>query len=158
MQQRWILWGVLAAVVMALGLAGAVFGYKEYKQNRPAGMWVPLPFMNPEIPDEDRREFVKMLNEKLREPELLLRVASDIPVREAWKLGSDDEVVKEMDRRLFVEMGSAETPEGRVPSVNIGFNGKRRETALLGQLSLRIMDDVWKIIGVEKPKQPVEPR
>jgi hypothetical protein len=57
--------------------------------------------------------------------------------------------VKELNRRLFVEVGSADTPNGSVPSINVGVAGIGHETKLLGEASMRIIRDVWRMIGID---------
>ncbi len=55
--QRWIVWGVVAMMLM---LGGGVFAYSTYKQNRPHPMWIPL-LLNPALPGEKRQEIAMRL-------------------------------------------------------------------------------------------------
>jgi hypothetical protein len=48
-----------------------------------------------------------------------------------------------------VEVGSADTPMGSVPSINIGVSGIGREGDVLGEASMRIIRDVWRMIGID---------
>ena len=40
---------------------------------------------------------------------------------------------------------------GRYPVVQIGVRGKKKERELAGQISMRLMDVVWKILGIKPP-------
>lgn len=133
-----------------LMFGGAIYAYSNYKQNRPQPMWVPLP-LNHELPEEKRQEVAKDLKTKLAEDAVLLQVSKDLGLPAKMEVGSDAEVVTKLRERLFVDVGEAEGPMGRVPSINIGVRGKVRDMELSGQIATRLMDDVWKILGVKPP-------
>jgi hypothetical protein len=40
-----------------------------------------------------------------------------------------------------------------VPAIEVGLKGKVRERKLLGEISMRLRKDVFKILGIEEPKQ-----
>jgi hypothetical protein len=42
---------------------------------------------------------------------------------------------------------------GKVPAIHIGVHGKRKESALSGKIAMRLMDDVWPILGIDPPPQ-----
>lgn len=148
--QRWILAGLLLAV---LGLAGAWFARQKYRENRPHPVWVPLP-INPELPPEKRDEVIKDLKEKLSERELLKKVSQDIKLPQKWNFTSDSEAAEDIAARLFVRAGDADTPKGKVPAIHIGVRGKSKEQKVSGEIAVRLMDDVWGILGVPPPKKP----
>ncbi len=143
--QRWIVLGVVA---MILVLGGGAFGYWTIKQNRPAPIWVPLT-MKAEIPYEKRREIAKELKTKLENKEILVRVSKDLGLAGEWKLPSAEAAADELGKRLFVEAGDMDSPEGRLPSLNIGVRGKLKEKDLSGKIAVRLMDDVAKILGIK---------
>jgi hypothetical protein len=145
--QRWIVFGVLA---MILVVGGGGFGYWTYRQNRPSPMWVPL-LINRELAEDKRREIAKDLKEKLNKPEILNKVSSDLHLAEKWHLSTDESAAREIAKRLFVRVGEADSPEGRVPSINIGVEGTRRDIVVSGDIALRLMKDVWKILGIKPP-------
>ncbi len=148
--QRWI---VLGAVMVALMFGGSFFAYQNYKQNQSQPIWVPLP-INPQLPGEKRTELAKELKAKLAKPEILTQVAKDLGLARTWGLNSDAEAGEEIFRRLFVRVGDAATPMGNVPSINVGVNGKVKEKAISEKLSLRLIEDVWKILGIKgSPKK-----
>jgi hypothetical protein len=70
-----------------------------------------------------------------------------------WGLVSDEAGAVEIGRRLFVRAGDADTPMGKVPAVHIGVNGKRKEREVSGQIAMRLMEDVWKILGIKPPEK-----
>jgi ribosomal protein L39E len=145
--QRWIVLGVVA---MVLAIGGSAFGYRAIKQNRPAPIWVPLA-MNTELPYEKRREIAKELKLKLEQKEVLLQVCKDLSLAQEWQLPSNEAAAEELGKRLFVDLGDMDTPTGKVPSVNVGVRGKLKEKDTSGKIAMRMMDDVWKILGIEPP-------
>jgi hypothetical protein len=147
--QRWIAAGVVA---MMLFLGGSYFAYRAYQQNRPHPIWVPLP-INPELPSAKCKEIMDNLLAKLREPEVLIQVSKDVGLTKKWNLPTDEACAKEIERRLFVRTGDADTPKGKVPAIHVGVKGKVKESALSGEIAMRLMDDVWKILGIKPPEK-----
>lgn len=145
--QRWIVGGL---VVMMLLFGGGLFAYFTYKQNRPAPVWVPLP-INPELPDAKRDEIVSDLKTRLSAEEILLKVSKDVNLTAKWDLASDKEGASEIRRRLFVRAGEADTSMGKVPAIHIGLTGKKKEREVSGEIAVRLMDDVWGILGIKPP-------
>jgi hypothetical protein len=149
--QRWI---VMSVVVLALLVGGSGFAYWTYKQGRPHPVWVPLP-INPELSDEKREEIAKELKMKLGTTEILTRLSKDLDLPKRWQMTSDDEVAAELGRRLFVTLGEADSPLGKVPSLNIGVQGTRKDKAISEEIAMRLMKEVRKLLGVESrpPKE-----
>lgn len=139
--------GVLA---MMLFSGAGVFGYWTYRQNQPAPMWVEMP-INPERTDEEREQTAKELLIRLREKQLLTKVCKDLGLAGKWEKISDAAAADELSNRLFVKIGDTAAPMGRVPAVHIGVIGKKKERVLSGQIAMRLMDDVWKILGIKPP-------
>jgi hypothetical protein len=148
--QRWIVFGVVA---MLLVLGGGGFAYRTYKQNRPQPIWVPLP-INPELPAEKRKEVAAELKKNLMKPEVLLQVSKDLGLPKILGLPTDEAAANEVAQRMFVDVGEAAAPTGgMVPSINIGIKGKRKDTEVSGKIAMRLMQDVWKILGIKPPPQ-----
>ena len=42
---------------------------------------------------------------------------------------------------------------GKVPAIHIGVKGKAKESEVSGEIAMRLMDDVWKILGIKPPKK-----
>lgn len=135
---------------MALVFGGGLMAYRTYKQNRPAPVWVPLP-INPELPVAKVDEIVGKLKTDLSDEELLRKVSQDVGLTQKWELASDEEGAREIARRLFVKSGEADSPMGKVPAIHIGVTGKRKEREVSGEVAMRLMDDVWKILGIKPP-------
>lgn len=146
----------MGVVAMMLVLGGGAFAYRAYKENRPYKMWVPMP-INPEMPVEKRDEIAKNLKEKLGRTEILLQISKDLGLPAKFHLASHDEAVEEISHELFVQVGEADGPMGKVPSINIGMNGKSKNKELSGEIAMRLMDDVWKILGVKAPMKKDPP-
>jgi hypothetical protein len=151
--QRWIAVGVVAMMVL---LGGAWFAHRVYKQNRPQPIWVPMQ-INPELPAAKRDAIIKELKAKLSEQQVLLKVSQDLGLTKKWQLATDAACANKIREELFVRSGEADTPKGKVPSINIGVTGKNKESAISSEIALRLMDDVWKILGVTPPKSPKSP-
>lgn len=148
--QRWIVFGV---VVMILVLGGGGFAYKSYKENRPNPIWVPMP-INPELPGDKRIEIAKELKELLKKPELLIQISKDLGLPKALQLPTDELAADEVARRLFVNVGETDSANGvKVPTINIGVTGMRKERVISEKIVMRLMEDVKKIIGIKPPPQ-----
>jgi hypothetical protein len=136
-----------------LVLGGGGFAYKTYQRNRPQPIWVPLP-INPELPDEKRKEVAAELKKSLMKPEVLLQVSKDLGLPKSFGLPSDEAAANEVAQRMFVEVGEADAPTGgKVPSINIGIKGKRKDAGVSGKIAMRLMQDVWKILGIKPPPE-----
>lgn len=141
--QRWI--ALVTVVLLLLGVGGGVL-FWNHRRNRPDKVWVPLP-LNPETPEDARGTIVRQLATELRKPSVLLGVATDVQLATRLGLPSNEAAVSELEKRLFVEIGTADTAMGKIPSINIGVHGKSKEHEVLGQISIRLMQDVRRIIS-----------
>lgn len=150
--QRWIIAGVIA---LALICGGGYAAIKIYKQNRPAPVWVPLP-INPELPVAQRDEIIAKLKAALSEKERLVVVSKEVGLVGKWRLPSDEAGAAEIASRLFVREGEADTPNGRVPAIHIGIKGKRKETKVSGEIAVRLMKDVFDILGIQRPEKELD--
>ena len=146
--QRWIAAGL---VIMVLFLGGSYYGYKTYKANRPSPIWVPLA-IKPDTENAKRDNMILELKTKLSEQEVLTKVSQDLGLKQKWNLASDESCAQELRHRLFVRSGDVATKMGPMPAILIGMNGKAKERELSGKIAMRLMDDVWNILGVPPPK------
>ena len=142
----------MSVVALILLVGGGGYAYWTYKQGRPHPVWVPLP-INPELSDEKREEIAKELKMKLGTTEILTRLSKDLDLTKRWQMASDDEVAAELGRRLFVTLGEADSPLGKVPSLNIGVHGTRKDKGISEEIAMHLMKDVRKLLGVEAPKK-----
>lgn len=127
-----------------------LFAYQQYKLNKPQPMWVPLP-VRQDISMADQKKAAEDLKAKLCVESVFLKVSKDMGLPAKWELASDKEAAAELGKRVFVRPGDAETPMGKVPAIHIGVNGNVREGQLSGEIAMRLMEDVWKILGVNPP-------
>jgi hypothetical protein len=147
--QRWIL---AVGGVLILMMGGLLFAYQQYKLNKPAPMWVPLP-VRQDLPLAEQDKAAMDLKQKLCVEAVFLKVSKDLGLPAKWELASENEAAAELERRVFVRAGQADTPMGKVPAIHIGVNGKVREQELSGQIAMRLMDDVWRILGIDPPQK-----
>lgn len=129
-------------------LFGAKYARSEYYLRKPAKIWVPLA-LRPDLSMADQKKLAEQIDGKLREGDLLRQVVIDVGLQEKFKQPDLDAAVNELKRRLFVDVGSADTPQGLVPSINIGVSGIGHERKVLGEASTRIIRDVWRMIGID---------
>lgn len=146
--QRRIVAGVIALLLV---LGGLGFGLWTYKQNRPYPVWIAMP-VNPELPTENREKLVKELKNRLEEGASLARVSKDLALANTWALKSDDEAVAELKKRLIVNSSEGNLGKGKPPTINVGIRGKNKEKELSGKIASRLMEEAFKILGIEKPK------
>ncbi len=147
--QRWIVAGLVA---MMLFLGGGYFAYRTIKRNRPQPIWVPVP-INPQLPTAKRDEIIKKVMQQLSDPYILEKVSHDLNLTRKMDLPTDRDVAAELGKQLFVRPGDMDTPMGKVPSIHIGLTGKAKDTALTGEIAIRLMDDAWPILGISPPKK-----
>ena len=145
--QRWIVLGVVALV---LALGGAGLGFRAYKNSRPHPIWVPMP-VNPDLTGEKRDEVAKDLKAKLTAPEKLTQVCKELNLAQEWELGSDAAAADELKRRLFVTSGEMVGKMGMIPSINVGVSGKVKEKIMSEKIAMRLMEDVWDVLGISPP-------
>lgn len=148
--QRWILASAVAVLLFGGMGAGALFVYRGYQQNLPAPIWVPMP-INPELPADKRDQTIKRLKTELEKPDRLAKISQDVGLVTKWDLSSDDACARELGRRMFVRAGDMDTPMGKVPAIHVGLTGKRKESEVSGEVAMRMMDEVCKILGIEPP-------
>lgn len=145
--QRWIIVGVLVAI---LGLGGSAFGLWSYKQSRPHPMYVPIP-LKEEVPPEDRKKIATELKSRLEDPALLLRVSKDLNLTAEWELPSDEAAVEALKSKLIVDSVEGDISANRPPTLNVGLKGKKREKEFTTKAVDRLMTEVWPILGLNPP-------
>ena len=151
--QRWIVIAVLGAILFGLGGGYAVW---TYKQNRPQPVWVPLA-LNENLPQEKREELAAQIKSKLLEGTTLRDAVKETGLAGRLGLPSDEAAEAEVRKRLFVEIGEADVPSAagiaptRVPSINIGIKAQRKSFKPMSEVAMRIMRDVWKMLGIKEP-------
>ena len=145
--QRWI---VLGAVSMILLIGGSGFAYWNHKQNLPHPVWVPLP-LNPHLSDYKQQEIAQELKAKLSTTEILTLISNDLNLPKKWRLRSNDEAAGELGRRLFVTQGEVASSMGKVPAINIGVQGPRKDKGVSEEIANHLMVDVRKILGIKAP-------
>jgi hypothetical protein len=147
--QRWIAAGL---VVLVLFLGGSYYAYRVYQENQPHPMWVPLP-INPELEITKRDEVIKKLLHELTQPEILEKVSKDMDLTTQWGLPSDSQCAKELASRIFVKPGEADSPMGKMPAIHVGVKGKEKDSVETGKIAMRLMTDVWRILGIKPPEK-----
>jgi hypothetical protein len=153
--QRWIVIAVVGALLFGLGGGFALWTYRE---NRPQKVWVPL-VLNEELSEEKRKELAEKIKAGLLEGSILRDVVKDTGLAEKIKLSSDEAAESEVRKRLMVEVGEADVPTEagitrRMPSINIGIYAQRKSFGPMGEVAMRMMKDVWKMLGIKEPAAP----
>jgi hypothetical protein len=153
--QRWIVIAVVGALLFGLGGGFALWTYRE---NRPQKVWVPL-VLNEELPEEKRKELVEKIKAGLLEGSILRDVVKDTGLAGKLKLSSDEAAESEVRKRLMVEVGEADVRNEmgittKLPSINIGIHAQRKTYEPMGEVAMRMMKDVWKMLGIKEPAAP----
>lgn len=143
-----MLWVGLGILGLGLMLFGAKFAWSEYQLYKPDRIWVPLSLPSG-ISMAEQKKLAEQIDGHLRSDAVLRKVMSDTGLQEKFGQADEDSAAKELDRRLFVEVGTAEGPNGSVPSVNIGLHGNGYERAVLEAAVTRIMKDVLATPGID---------
>lgn len=75
-------------------------------------------------------------------------------IPKAFGVSSDEQAANEVAKRMFVDVGEADSVmRTKFPSINIGVKGKATEQELSGKITMRLMQDVWKVLGIKPPAQ-----
>ncbi len=122
--QRWI---IAAGVLLVILLGAGAFAYHTYKVNQPVHpvlLQFPIPVQSTSKERNDRLEWLKRI---LLEPALLTKVSKNAGLAQKLQLATDDAAANDLGKRLFVEIGEADTPQGRVPVMKIGLHCKVKE-------------------------------
>lgn len=147
-----MLFAVLGGVGFLLLAIGGYFARKEYYNNKPSKIWVPLP-VSVELLYEDQKKLADQIEEALRADDILLQVVRDAGLQEKFKQASEAEAVEDLGQRLFVEVGTADTSMGQLPSINIGVKGRHREKPALEAASMSVIKEVWKMVGIDSEQE-----
>lgn len=147
--QRWKLLAAIAIAGLVLAAVGGTFALREYRAEKPSPIWVPLA-LRPDISMAEQKELAEKIEANLRKKAVLRKIVEDVRLQEKYGVADVEAAVAELDRRLFVRPGKAETPQGvSVPSVNVGVEGTKRDQAISEQSATRIIKDVWKMLGID---------
>ena len=149
--QRWLLIG--GATLLLLFGIGLPTAYHLYKQGRPHPVWLPIP-INPEAPFGQTEAMIRALTAKLGNRENLMRIGSDLDLKNKWEMDSDDEVADEIGSRLYVKRGEMDTPMGSAPAIHVGLRGTNRDREVSYAVLDALLPDVWKVLGIDPPKKP----
>ena len=144
-----MLYAGLAVLGLVLLTGGGLYGYREYLRSKPAPIWVPIA-LRVDMPLKEQESLAGKIEEKLRDDELLRQIVIDAKLREGFGVATEDDAVEELKRRMFVKAGRADAPHGgTVPSINVGVDGTGREKKVLGDAAMRMVKDVWLMLGVD---------
>ena len=143
-----MLYAGLALVGLVLLAGGGYYARKQYYAAKPAPIWVPLP-LRADISMAEQEKLAKDIEDRLRMDGIMRQIAIDVDLQEKYNQPDLDAAVKELDRRIFVKVGTADSPNGSVPSINIGVTGNGHEKAVSGETVTRMMRDVLRMMGID---------
>ncbi|MFD0893340.1 hypothetical protein KBB96_18095 [Luteolibacter ambystomatis] len=132
--------------MLALLLAGGGYARYAYNQNQPDRIWLPL-----KLPEKDLQPVSKKLEEALRKPAVLSAISKELNLAARFNVPNEEAAVAELSKRMYIEVGEAFPPSDRTPAINVGVSGKRKEHALLGEISQRLQKEVSALFGIKQP-------
>lgn len=134
--QRWI---YVVIAILCVALLGGGYGYWNYRKNRPDSRWVPIP-LNDKLTGETKKKLIAELETELKSAKVLRMLNKDLNLQKKWHLSSEDEVVAELNRRIFVREGTFSNPVTGLSyqTLDIGANGLCKETELLESVALSL--------------------
>ncbi len=148
--QRWLVIAVIGAILMGLGGGYALY---TYRRNLPDKVWVPFANLNPELTQEQRENFAGQVRKRLLDGSIMTEAVKDTGLAAKLGVASDAAAEEQARKGLFVLAGEVDTPTGRLPSINVGFDCQRKTHKAMGDLAVRLMEDVWKMLGINPPDQ-----
>ncbi len=137
--------GILGLMLLT---GGGLYAYREHLRSKPHPIWVPIA-LRADISMEDQKHLATEIEKNLRRDEVLRQVVIDTELQTKYGVADQDAAVKELEQRLFVEIGSVSRPEGNVPSLNVGVKGNGHEKQASGDAATRIVLDVWRLLGID---------
>ncbi len=147
--QRWI---VAAGVLLVLIVGASAFAYRSYQQNRATQVWLPIS-IKPDQPAERLASTVLKLKQGLSAHALLVQVSKDVGLARKMHLPTDAAAADALEERLFVEIGTADSPLGKVPSLNVGLHCKVKEFHVMSEVVNRLRKDIFSLLGVAEPRK-----
>ena len=118
-----------------LVVGGGAFAYRTYRQNRPIHAVLLQLQISPDAAPSEQATTLKAVMQKLREPALLTRASKEAGLTKKLQFATDEAAANDLGKRLFAELGEADTPKGRMPVINIGFNCKVKEFNTMTEVS-----------------------
>ena len=148
--QRWILLGLVAAVILGIAGAGGIWWMR---QNRPESQWVPMP-VSTDASSEERKDTIQGLERMLKQESVLLKIVKDLSLQSRLNCKSEQEAVDLLKNSLFVREGEFRNPttQETFTTIDIGMSGKSKQRALLGEIAMRLAKETRSALGI--PEAP----
>lgn len=132
----------MVVMLGCVGLTGGYFWLKNERANRPDRIWVPIP-LNTELSHEQHLEFAEKLRDHLSGEEVLAKISIAVGHAQTGPFETEDAAIADLRVRLMCEVGE----HHYAPSLNVGFRGKRRENAMLKELTTKLMDELQVVLS-----------
>lgn len=137
--------GILGLILLA---GGGLYALNEYRMSRPGPIWVPLA-LKADIAQEEQEKIAEQITKSLNEEETLRKIVIDADLQTGFGSATEDAAVEELRKRMFVSTGTADTPMGKVPAINVGVDGTKGESEVLERAATRMIKDVWRMMGID---------
>ena len=131
---------------MVLFLGVGVFAYWTHQQNLTTRKIFQIPVV--EMPTEQRQVVVDALKKRLSDPQVMGAVCRDSGYTSTFGFASEDEAVKDLLSRLLCETVTKSGNGVSTPLITVGFKCKVKEFEKMDKVTLRLRDDIFKILGV----------
>lgn len=144
-------------MLLAMLLGGGLFVYRDYyhRPNKMTRIWLPLPAAH--LTSDQRKADVASLTKHLTKPEVMGAICKDAGYAKTAGLASEAEATKDLLNRFFCEVGTADTPTGKIATVNVGFNCKAKDIGKLEDVTTRVGEEVRRVSSGEPLGLPDDP-
>ena len=148
--QRSILLGLVAVLILLLAGGGGIWWKR---QNGVDAQWVQMP-INPASTKDEREQTITAIRGVLLKDAVLQKLGKELNLQTRLGLKTEEETVERLKNSLFVREGEITDPltQQKMPSIDIGVNGKSKERALLGEIAISLANETSTQLGLkEKP-------
>lgn len=155
--QRLIVIGGVIFVLLAVLLGGGLFLYRDYyhRPNKMTRVWLPLPAAHLTV--EQRKATAATLTKRLTNPKVMAAICKGAGYTKTAGLPSEAEATQDLMAKFFCEVGTADTKDGKIPSVNVGFNCKAKDLKKLESVTTQLSDEIKRTLQGEPLDLPAAP-
>jgi hypothetical protein len=148
--------GGVIFVLLAVLLGGGLFVYRDYyhRPNKMTRVWLPLPAAHLTL--EQRNATAATLTKRLTNPKVMGAICEQAGYTKTSGLPSQAEATQDLIAKFFCEVDTADTKDGKIPSVNVGFNCKAKDLKKLESVTTQLGDEIKRTLQGEPLDLPAD--